>query len=122
MNKKGTGDLVTCGGSLVILAVFGFFIMWLIGPSRSSQAVQKPVKTTQQLNIPGTINAIDSTTGIVINPVNIFKDYQNRDLGIAGKTSHGEEVTIIERSGQGVKIRTSSGSIGWVSSWFVKET
>lgn len=79
-----------------------------------------PLRQTKTSNA-GKINGFDSSTGSIIDPINIFKDYDNRNAGINGKASHGESVTILEKSGNGVKIKTSSGVTGWVSSWFVKE-
>lgn len=111
---NGSGCLVVALGLFLILAFFGS------GSSSSSvNRINRPVAIRQSKT--GEINGYDSATNKIIDPINVFLDYENRNLGLAGKVNHGEKVTILENSGNGVKIKTSSGVTGWVSSWFVKE-
>ena len=51
--------------------------------------------------------------------VNVWDNYQTRSRVVA-RCTDGERVQILERSGDGVKIRTSSGVSGWVSYWFLR--
>lgn len=121
-NRRGESDLVTCSGSLVLIAGLLMFINWLATePKKTTVNITKPVVKAEVKLQYGKMNGYDSATGSIINPINVFKDYENRNLGISGKASHGEKVTILETSGNGVKIKTASGITGWVSNWFVKE-
>ena len=69
----------------------------------------------------GSINGYDPATNSIIDPINLFISYENRGLGISGRTNHGEKLVILDRSGNGIKVKTSAGTMGWISSWFVKE-
>jgi len=119
------------------LAVFGLFIfmfafvafaIWLgpncgiekSNPPRKSAPVKQP-PPPKLLSIPATVNGYDEASKTIINPVRVWKDYNNRNLGMAGTVQHGQEVIIIKKSGQGRKIRTNSGTEGWVTQWFLKE-
>jgi len=112
-----------CCASFIIIGLFLLFIFRVAGCDEDLKK-GRPSKVSakkQQLNIPASITGYDSATGSIIDPINIFIDYENRNRGLAGKAKHGETVTILEKSGRGVKIRTNSGITGWVSDWFVKE-
>lgn len=116
MPIKKDGDLATCGGSILMIGCLILFIGWLAEEPDKRPATSSRVATT----LSGTINGYDPATKTIINPINVFKDYENRNLGISGKAKHGEKVTILEKSGTGVKVRTNSGVTGWVSNWFVR--
>lgn len=121
--EKQEATLMT--GCLSVLMIVGFilFISWLTGPSRNvSPRRQQKTSARKQIEYThGTINGYDKASNSIIDPINVFKDYKNRSLGISGKTSHGERVTISDRAGNGLKIHTDSGVSGWVSKDFVKE-
>lgn len=89
--------------------------------AEAEQPAPIPAPTPPPKIITGRIDGYDPATKSIINPINIFKSYENRNLGISGKAAHGEKITILERSGNGVKIKTFYEVTGWVSSWFVKE-
>lgn len=113
--------LIGTGAFIVALYLFSQLLFVLISPFFPSSQPQPSRVVAVSTNRAGTISGYDSATGSIIDPINIFKDYENRDAGISGKARDGESVTILEKSGNGVKIKTSSGVTGWVSSWFVKE-
>jgi len=123
LKRRGESDLVTCSGSLILIAGLLMFVNWLAAEPEKKSVVSADktiVEAKAQLRY-GTINGYDSATGSIIDPINVFKNYENRNLGISGKAKHGEKVTILEKSGNGVRIKTGSDVTGWVSSWFVKE-
>lgn len=120
--RKGESDLVTCSGSLILIAGLLMFINWLATePKKMTVNIAKPVVEAKVELKFGTMNGYDSASKTIINPINVFKDYENRNLGISGKANHGEKVTILETSDNGVKIKTASGVVGWVSNWFITE-
>ncbi len=120
--KEGWGAwLMGAGVLLLVLYLLSQFLLAILSPFFPSSKPPASRAVSVQSYRPGTINGYDSATGSIIDPINVFKDYENRDLGISGKAKHGEKVTILEKSGNGVRIKTSSDVTGWVSSWFVKE-
>lgn len=81
----------------------------------SEEAPEPEVATTTV-----TLDGYDS--GELVTPViNLWKDYDNRAAGVAGKAKHGQKVEMIERKGDGVLIETDSGVKGWVTYYFIKE-
>lgn len=66
-----------------------------------------------------TINGRDEQ-GALIDPVNVWKDYTNRGLGVAGQTHDGARVTFIQQQGSGTQIELPNGVRGWVNSAFIK--
>ncbi len=74
---------------------------------------------SDQLSIPAIINGYDKQADYLMKKVNVWKKYQTREF--TGKANHGEKVTIIKKSGNGRKIRTSSGLEGWVTYWLLEE-
>ena len=71
------------------------------------------------LNQPGTMDGYDSDSGTIIDPINVWSDYENRVFG--GKLHHGEKVTLIKRIGDGVLVKNATGTKGWVTYFFIKE-
>lgn len=53
------------------------------------------------------INGFDSTSKKTLESVVLFNDFSDMTRGRAGSVSHGEIVTVLEKSGAGVKIKTS---------------
>lgn len=120
--QEGWGVWVMGAGVLLlVLYLFSQFLLTIISPFFPSSKPPASRAVSVQSHGAGTINGYDSATGSIIDPINVFKDYENRNLGISGKARHGEKVTILEKSGSGVRIKTGSGVVGWVSNWFVKE-
>lgn len=68
-----------------------------------------------------TLDGEDTNAGLVIQEINLWKDYNDRAKGIAGKGRHGEEVELVRRAGDGVLVRTGSGVEGWVTYYFIRE-
>jgi hypothetical protein len=52
---------------------------------------------------------------LAVTEINIWKDCENRDAGIAGVGQHGQQVKLIRRSGDGVKTELPGGAQGWVT-------
>lgn len=120
--KEGWGAwLMGAGALLLVLYMLSQFLLAILSPFFPSSKPPASRAVSVQSYKAGTINGYDSATGSIIDPINVFKDYENRDLGISGKAKHGEKVTILEKSGNGVRIKTGSDITGWVSSLFVKE-
>lgn len=123
--EKTSTSACSCSGCLVFaIGMFLIFSLFGSGSNRPSvNSINRPVNT--QLNKPGVITGYDSVTKKIIDPIIVYKDYRNRDLGHVDKVRHGDMVTILEEMGSGtphgVKIKTNSGAVGWVSNWFVKE-
>ena len=70
---------------------------------------------------PVTIDAHDPQSGLLIDPVNVWKDYTNRSAGVAGRTHDGAAVQLVQRVGDGVEVVLPDGTQGWVSVGFIKE-
>ncbi len=119
--KEGLAAWLRAGALLLILYLFSQFLLTILSPFFPSSTPPASRAVSVQSYRSGTINGYDSATGSIIDPINVFNDYENRNLGISGKAKHGEKVTILEKSGNGVRIKTGSGVTGWISSWFVKE-
>lgn len=66
-----------------------------------------------------TIDGYDPAVGDIIDPINLWENYDTRTY--AGKLRHGEIVTLIRREGDRVFIQKKSGSRGWVTYFFIKE-
>ena len=120
--KEGLASwLMGAGVLLFVLYLFSQFLLTILSPFFPSSKPPISRAVSAQSYRSGTITGYDSATGSIIDPINVFKDYEDRNLGISGKARHGEKVTILEKSGNGVRIKTGSDVTGWVSSWFVKE-
>lgn len=99
--------------SIIALIIISFFVIPKIaGPIRTSY---KPNETT--LNYYGTVDGYDSASGTIIDPINIWTDYNNRRF--AGKVRHGERVKLIKRVGDGVLIEKENGKRGWLTYFFI---
>ncbi len=68
---------------------------------------------------PLTIDGRDPATGDIIDPINLWENYETRTY--AGKVSHGQQVYLVKREGDGVLIETKNGLRGWVTYFFIKE-
>jgi PBP1b-binding outer membrane lipoprotein LpoB len=66
-----------------------------------------------------TIDARDES-GQVIDPVNVWDNYQTRGAVVA-RVHHGDHVTLISRNGNGAEIVTSNGARGWLTYTFIRE-
>lgn len=67
-----------------------------------------------------TINGYDASTRIVVEPINLWRDYADRSKGITGQVHHGDRVTFIRQEGQGALVRTSAGVEGWLNIAFIR--
>ena len=67
-----------------------------------------------------TMDGTDKASGTVIDPINVWSDYQTRSSVVA-RVASGAKVKLISRNGDGVQIETASGARGWVTYWFIKE-
>ena len=72
-------------------------------------------------SIPVTLDGYDPASETTIQEIRLWKDYENRAAGVAGKARHGQKVQMIERKGDCVLIETDIGIRGWVTYYFVKE-
>lgn len=68
-----------------------------------------------------TIDGYDPASDSIIDPINVWQDYENRDAGIVTQAHHGASVKFLRREGDGILIETADGTQGWVTYWFVKE-
>lgn len=66
-----------------------------------------------------TINGFDLATNSIIDPINLWGNYETRTL--VGQVHHGEKVYFIKREGEGICIETKSGIKGWVTYFFISE-
>jgi hypothetical protein len=93
----------------------------LPGEGKTSRSNTKKVKT--KALVPErrtvTIDGTDPDVGVVIQEINLWKNYQTRTW--AGRVKHGQKVYFIKREGDGVLVETKSGLKGWVTYWFIKE-
>lgn len=62
----------------------------------------------------------DDGTGAVIDPINVWDDYQTRGRVVAA-LHPGDRVQLVRDDGAGVLIRASDGTEGWVSRGFIVE-
>ena len=85
------------------------------GGSSSSGGNAQPTAATY-VTLDGTENG-----ELVVQEINVWKDYDNRSAGIVGVGKHGQQVKLIRRSGDGVKIELPNGTQGWVTYYFIKE-
>jgi hypothetical protein len=70
---------------------------------------------------PVNLDGYDPDSKTTIQEIRLWKDYENRAAGVAGKARHGQKVQMIERKGDGVLIQTDSGVTGWVTYYFIME-
>ena len=68
-----------------------------------------------------TLDGMESDGTLAVTQINVWKDHDNRGAGIAGVGQHGQQVKLIRRSGDGVKIELPNGVQGWVTYYFIKE-
>ncbi len=66
-----------------------------------------------------TIDGYDPAADSTIQEINIWGNYVSRSY--AGSVTHGEKVAMLKREGDGVLIKTSDGTTGWVTYRFIKE-
>jgi len=62
-----------------------------------------------------------NTGKIEVEIIFLWKDLDNRDLGIAAKVKHGDKVKFIQQEGFRVLVETKDGKQGWVLYVFIKE-
>jgi hypothetical protein len=67
-----------------------------------------------------TINGTDAASGTIIDPINLWRDYTDRNKGIAATVRHGERVTLIREQGGAALIRKSNGAEGWLNTQFIR--
>lgn len=77
--------------------------------------------TTNTPTQTATLDGYDSASGTTLQTINIWRNYTDRNQGLAGKGTHGEAVQLIRREGDGVLIQTSAGVRGWVNYRFIRE-
>ena len=105
--KKQTKEIGYLTSIIIIIGFFAFI---------GATGLFTP-KNTRTVTLDGT----DSEAGIVVNRINLWKDYNNRAQGVAGTANHGEKVKLMKQEGNGVLIETSGGISGWVTYSFIKE-
>jgi len=66
-----------------------------------------------------TMDGYDPNADVIVEKINIWGNYEKRSY--VGSVLHGEKVKMLKREGDGVLIKTSDGTIGWVTYWFIKE-
>lgn len=90
--------------------------------TETGQTVKPPVAEEQTPKVQTvTIDGYDPDSQTTINTINIWKNYEDRMAGIAAKVQHGDKVEMIERKGDGVRVRTANGTTGWLTYSFIKE-
>ena len=71
-----------------------------------------------------TFDGYDPDTDTIIDPIRVWKNYQNRRKGVALEVRHGDKARFIKRSGQAVKVRVTLDDgkriYGWLTYWFIK--
>lgn len=68
-----------------------------------------------------TIDGYDSASETIVREINLWRDYQDRSMGVSVTARHGEKVKLIRRAGDGILVETKSGKQGWVMYYFIKE-
>lgn len=61
---------------------------------------------------------------LVVKRINVWRVYEGRTQGIACSVRHGHPAQLLERAGDGCKIRVrwqGAWHTGWVTYWFLKE-
>ena len=85
----------------------------------------KPEAQSRQTELaPGqllTLDGYDASTGILVRWITLWKDQNNRAVGISATANHGEGVKFINKEGDNILVETRDGKRGWVASFFVKE-
>ncbi len=101
-------------------------LIFLVACGARSAVPPTPVPTPVPMPIPTealvqivTIAGLDEQ-GNDISPINVWDNYQTRGK-VVTKVSTGDQVTLIERQGNGVLIETSGGVRGWVTFSFIRE-
>jgi len=97
--QEGWGAwMMGAGALLLVLYLFSQFLLTILSPFfPPSKPPASRVVSVQSYGF-GTINGYDSATGSIIDTINVFKDYENRNLGISGKARHGEKVAVLEKN------------------------
>jgi hypothetical protein len=91
----------------------GTFLLYLVGCG-STTPTDVALRTV-------TINADDPASGTRIDPVNVWRDYNDRSAGVAGRVRHGDRVGLIRQDGGAALIRLNDGTQGWVNAQFIAE-
>ena len=101
---------------LVPLACLALFVF--TGRQRS---LPTPAPTESNITIVVTIDGRDTSTGDVIDPINLWDNWPTRSR-VTGTTHDGEQGALLKKNGGGCLIRMQSGAQGWVTcSNFIKE-
>lgn len=88
------------------------------GPVVPKKEAVAPIEPKNRLTL--TIDGYDADSKSIIQRINLWDNYETR-ARIVGQVSHGEEVVLIKRVGDGVYVETRSGLKGWLTYWFIKE-
>ena len=112
-NKILVARILIIGGVIIVI---GIATLWILAPPKHSPITSK---NDVILNKSGTIDGYDPASESIIDPINLWSDYETRVY--AGKVRHGEKVKIIKRVGDGVLIEKQNGKRGWLTYFFIKE-
>ena len=104
--------------TMVLLVILGWVTACGATPTPTVRPTPRPTDTLMPMV---TIDGKDPSTGLIIEPINVWKDYNNRAAGIATTVKDGQRVQFVRRTGDGVLIQTHEGKRGWVTYWFIEE-
>jgi len=71
-----------------------------------------------------TLDGYDPGAEITVKRINVWRDYDNRALGARCSVRHGHKAVLLERKGDGCRVRVAwMGQTyeGWVTYWFIRE-
>lgn len=112
---------------LLLVTILACAILYIVGTSGLEPLPPAPTLIpptpypTPTISITLHLDGWDPDARITIQRINLWRDYDNRSVGIAGIGYDGEQVKLRMRRGDGVLVEQIGGTIGWVSYWFIRE-
>ena len=107
-----------------VVIISAIAVIFAIGCGSKEKAEQPPEMSDEVKQLIGkdvTLDGYDASTNMTVEDINIWKDYNNRSLGISTRGKHGQKVKLLNKVGDGVEVETKDGKKGWVTYYFIKE-
>ena len=107
-----------------VIIIFAIAMTFVVGCGSKEKAEQTPEMSDEVKQLIGkyvTLDGYDPSANTTVENINIWKDYNNRLLGISTTGKHGQKVKLLNKVGNAVEVETEDGKKGWVTYYFIKE-
>ena len=104
--------------------IFAVAIAFVVNCGSKEEAEQTPEISHEVKQFIGkyvTLDGYDADANLTVENINIWKEYNNRPLGISTTGKHGQKVKLLNKVGDAVEVETEDGKKGWVTYYFIKE-